>query len=122
MVLMYLRPSLDETGRGDTDRYRSTATLIGGPLRGLGSASVTEAARQMQVFLGGPGQDSYQHDSIRVDRHHLRDGGVGFFVAQDEEHPGLEADTASGVADVGVRQPLTVGAVVVDPQNPRPVA
>src|SRR5581483_6911275 len=80
------------------------------------SAGAVDAAGEMEVLLGGAGQDPNEHDPASVDRDDLGHRRVRLLVADENEHAGPEGHTRRNVQDIGMRQPGAIDAVVVNPE------
>lgn len=75
-------------------------------------------ADQVEVLLRRPRQDPDQHDPLGVHAHDLGHRRLGILVAHQKVGPDDEIHPGPEVSPVGVRQPVTVGPVVVNPQVP----
>src|SRR5205085_5923412 len=85
----------------------------------LSSAGAVDATGEVEVLLGGAGQDADEHDPAGVDGYDLGHGRVRLLIADDHIVTDTEHDSGLDVADVGVRETVAVGAVIIDPKIPR---
>jgi hypothetical protein len=72
----------------------------------------------MQMPLNRTGEHTDKNRSVGVNGDDLSHGCVRFLVPYDEMGAGCWSDSRLGVTDMGVRETLFIGALVVDPQIP----
>ena len=71
------------------------------------------------VVLDRSREHAHQHDSIFLEPDNLSDRCFGLLVTDDDIPTWSEVEVGSGVADVAVRKPVSVAAVIVEPEIPR---
>src|SRR5438270_11968016 len=84
----------------------------------VSSAGAVDATGEVEVLLGGAGQDADEHDPAGVDGYDLGHGRVRLLIADDHIVTDTEHDSGLDVADVGVGETVAVGAVIVHPEIP----
>ena len=70
------------------------------------------------VVLERSWKATHENDTVVLEPHDLGDGGLGFFVADDDVPSRRQLRPRARVSDVAVGQPLRITAVVVEPQIP----
>jgi hypothetical protein len=102
-----------------TERGTMCSAAWGRPVLG-GAWSVwgRHGLEERTVVLDRSRKDAHENDAVVLESHDLGDGGLGFFVADDDVLSGRQLRPPARVSDVAVRQSLRITAVVVEPQIP----